>query len=89
MAIAIILLGKPLLASIALSLILAFVLTPVVRRLESMGLGRLVSVLLIVISLTVLTVVLSAQLVAQLNALVTELPQHKGEPTLATENLTP
>ncbi len=79
MAIAIILLGKPLLAPIALSFILAFVLTPVVRRLESMGIGRLVSVLLIVISLTMLTALLGVQLVAQLNALVTELPQHKGE----------
>lgn len=79
MVIAIVLLGKPLLAPIALSFILAFVLTPLVRRLESMGLGRLISVLLIVISLTVLTVFLGTQLISQLNALVTELPHHQGE----------
>ena len=79
MAIAIILLGKPLLAPLSLSFILAFVLTPVVRRLETIGLGRLTSVLLIVISLTLALIVLGSQLVSQLNALVTELPQHKQE----------
>jgi predicted PurR-regulated permease PerM len=79
MAILILLLGKPLLAPIALSFILAFVLTPVVRRLEYFGIGRLASVLLIVVSLTVVTVLLGAQLISQLNALVTELPQHREE----------
>ena len=79
LVILIILLGKPLLAPIALSCILAFVLTPVVRRLESSGIGRMASVLIVVISLTIATVFLSVQLFVQLNALVKELPEHKGE----------
>ncbi len=79
MAIAIILFGKPLLAPISLSFILAFVLTPLVRRLESIGFGRLTSVLLIVTSLIVAAALMGAQLISQLNALVTELPQHRQE----------
>lgn len=79
LVIAIILFGKPLLAPIALSCILAFVLTPLVRQLETFGIGRLASVLVVVISLTMATVLLGIQLFSQLNSLLTELPQHKGE----------
>ena len=79
MAIAIILFGKPLLAPLSLSFILAFVLTPVVRWLEKHGLGRISAVGLIVTLLTFVTLFLGAQLASQLNHLVTELPQHKQE----------
>ena len=79
MAIAIILFGKPLLAPLSLSFILAFVLTPVVRWLEKHGLGRISAVGLIVTLLTCVTLFLGAQLASQLNHLVTELPQHKQE----------
>ncbi len=79
MAISIILLGKPLLAPLSLSFILAFVLTPVVRWLERHGVGRITAVGLIVTLLTCLTLLLGAQLASQLNRLVTELPQHKHE----------
>ena len=79
MAIAIILVGKPLLAPLSLSFILAFVLTPVVRWLERLGVGRIMAVGLIVTLLTGLTILLGAQLASQLNHLVLELPQHKQE----------
>ena len=79
MAIAIILFGKPLLAPLSLSFILAFVLTPVVRWLERLGVGRITAVGLIVTLLTCFTLLLGAQLASQLNHLVTELPQHKHE----------
>ncbi len=79
MAIAIILLGKPLLAPLSLSFILAYVLTPVVRWLERRGVGRITAVGLIVTLLTCLTLLLGTQLASQLNHLVTELPQHKHE----------
>ena len=79
LVILIILIGKPLLAPIALSFILAFVLTPIVRQMERLGIGRLASVLLIVIGLAVATTLMGTQLVSQINALVTELPQHRGE----------
>jgi len=79
MAIAIILFGKPLLAPLSLSFILAFVLTPVVRWLEKNGVGRIPAVGIIVTLLTVATLLLGAQLASQLNRLVAELPQHKQE----------
>ncbi len=79
MAIAITLFGKPLLAPLSLSFILAFVLTPLVRWLEKYGVGRIPAVGIIVTLLTVATVLLGAQLASQLNRLVAELPQHKQE----------
>lgn len=79
MAIAIVVLGKQLLAPIALSFILAFVLTPIVRRLESLGIGRIPSVLTIVVLLSIFSVFLGAKLLSQLNTLVDELPQHRQE----------
>ena len=79
MSIAIILFGKPLLAPLSLSFILAFVLTPVVRWLERRGVGRIMAVGLIVTLLTCLTLLLGSQLASQLNHLVTQLPQHKHE----------
>jgi predicted PurR-regulated permease PerM len=79
MAIAIVIIGKPLLAPLALSFIIAFVLTPIVRRLESFGIGRIASVLSIVLLLAIVSLFLGAQLLSQLNALVTELPQHRQE----------
>lgn len=79
MAIAITLFGKPLLAPLALSFILAFVLTPLVRWLEKYGVGRIPAVGIIVTLLTAATLLLGAQLASQLNRLVAELPQHKQE----------
>jgi predicted PurR-regulated permease PerM len=79
MAIAIVIIGKPLLAPLALSFIIAFVLTPIVRRLESFGIGRIASVLTIIVLLVIVSLFLGAQLLSQLNALVAELPQHKQE----------
>lgn len=79
MTIAIILFGKPLLAPLSLSFILAFVLTPVVRWLEKYGIGRITAVGLIVTLLTLATFFLGAQLASQLNHLVAELPQHRQE----------
>ena len=79
MAITIVVVGKPLLAPISLSFILAFVLTPIVRGLEKLGIGRVPSVLVIVVLLTTTSLFLGAQLAFQLNALVDELPQHRLE----------
>ncbi len=79
MAIAIILFGKPLLAPLSLSFVLAFVLTPVVRWLERRGVGRITAVGLIVTVLTCVTLLLGAQLASQMNQLVAELPQQKQE----------
>ena len=79
MAIAIVVIGKPLLAPLALGFIIAFVLTPIVRRLESLGVGRIPSVLTIVAILTISLLFLGAQLISQLNALIVELPQHRQD----------
>ena len=79
MAISIVIFGKPLLAPISLSFILAFVLTPIVRRLEALGIGRIASVLVIAIVVSVFSLFLGAKLLSQLNALVAELPQHRQE----------
>lgn len=79
MAIAIILFGKPLLAPLSLSFVLAFVLTPVVRWLETHGVGRITAVGLIVTILSCVTILLGAQLASQLNRLIIELPEHKHE----------
>ena len=79
MAISIVIFGKPLLAPISLSFILAFVLTPIVRRLEALGIGRIASVLVIAVVVSIAALLLGSKLLSQLNALVAELPQHRQE----------
>jgi len=77
--ITIIVLGKPLLAPIALSFVLAFMIAPLVRGMESFGIGRLTSVLVTIVSLTTGFIVLKAQLLLQLSSLAIGLPQHRDE----------
>jgi predicted PurR-regulated permease PerM len=79
LVVAIIVVGKPVLAPIALSCILAFVLTPVVRFLETQGLPRVPAVMLTVVVVVTVVVGLSVALIAQLGQLAIEMPKYERE----------
>lgn len=75
----IIVVGKPILAPIALSLLFAFILNPVVRLLEARGVGRGFAVGIIVTLVFTALLGLSSALVSQLQRLAMDLPTHSME----------
>lgn len=79
LVVTVIVVGKPVLAPVALSCILAFVLTPVVRYLETQGLPRAAAVMLTVAVVVSCAVGLSVALVAQLGQLAIEMPKYERE----------
>lgn len=79
LAVTVIVVGKPVLAPLALACIFAFVLTPIVRSLEAQGLGRGLSVGLSVSVIVLLAAALGVAFVTQLTQLAHELPRHSQE----------
>lgn len=71
--------GKPVLAPFALSCMLAFVLTPIVRSLETRGLPRVAAVICTVIVVVSIFVGLSVAFVSQLGQLAAEMPKYERE----------
>ncbi len=79
MVVTVVVVGRPVLAPLALACLLAFVLTPIVRALESRGTGRGLAVGLTVSVVLILGAALSTALVTQLSQLAAELPTHSQE----------
>ncbi len=79
LSVAVIVIGKPVLAPLALGCILAFVLTPIVRSLEARGLGRGSAVGFTVGLVLIVAAALSVAFATQLSQLATELPSHSQE----------
>jgi predicted PurR-regulated permease PerM len=79
LVVTVIVIGKPVLAPLALSCILAFVMTPVVRYLETQGLPRVPAVMLTIAVVVTTAVGLSVALVAQLGQLAIEMPKYERE----------
>lgn len=79
LVIAILVVGKPILAPIALSILFAFVLNPVVRYFETIGLGRGFAVGIIVTIVVTTLFGLSSALVSQLQHMAMDLPTHSQE----------
>ncbi len=79
LAVFIIVIGKPVLAPIALSVLVTFILTPVVTFAESYRLPRWLSVTMAVGAVAVVFVGLSFALVGQLHQLAIEIPTHTKE----------
>lgn len=79
LTVAIVLIGKPVLAPLALGCILAFVLTPIVRSLEARGWGRGTSVGLTVSLVLIVAAALSVAFATQVSQLAAELPSHSQE----------
>jgi predicted PurR-regulated permease PerM len=71
--------GKPVLAPFALSCILAFVLTPIVRYLETRGFPRVAAVMCTVIVVVSIFIGLSVAFVSQLGQLAAEMPKYERE----------
>jgi predicted PurR-regulated permease PerM len=74
-----IVLGKPILAPLALSFLLAFVLNPIVRYLESKRIPRLPSVLITSAVVLIVFLVFSTAFLTQFRQLASELPTHAKE----------
>lgn len=79
LVVALLVVGKPLLAPISLSFLFAFVLNPVVRFLEARGVGRGFAVGIIVTIVFSTLFGLSIALFAQLQHLAIDLPTHSRE----------
>jgi len=71
--------GKPVLMPVALSILLAFVLTPLVQFLEKRNLGRIVSVSIVSVMAICCISIASWGLTGQLNKLAEDLPNHEQE----------
>lgn len=72
-------LARALLIPIALAIVLAFVLTPVVTRLERLGIGRIASVILTVATTLALVAALMWAVAAQTLSLAEDLPQYRAK----------
>jgi predicted PurR-regulated permease PerM len=79
--------ARQVLIPLALAVLLAFILTPAVSALQRRGLGRLPAVLLVVILALLLLSGISYIITRQLNTLVANLPNYKGEIVVKVENL--
>jgi len=87
LSVAVIVIGKPVLAPLALGCILAFVLTPIVRALEARGLGRGASVGFTVGLVLIVAAALSVAFMTQVSQLAAELPSHSAEIESKVERL--
>lgn len=79
LSVIILIVGKPVLAPIALSILITFILTPVVTFAESYRLPRWLSVLLAVGAVAAVFIGLTVALVGQLHELAKEIPNHAKE----------
>ncbi len=79
LSVLVIVLGKPILAPLALSFLLAFVLTPIIRYLESKRVPRIPSVLITSAVVLILFLIVSTAFLSQLRQLASELPTHAKE----------
>lgn len=80
--------ARQVLIPLALAVLLAFILTPVVAALQRRGLGRLPSVLIVVILALLLVSGIGYIISRQLNSLVADLPKYKGEISSKFQSLT-
>ena len=69
--------ARSVLIPVALSILLTFVLAPVVSRLQQVGLGRTPAVLLVVTLVGLLVLGVLGLMTAQLAGLVTDLPNYQ------------
>jgi predicted PurR-regulated permease PerM len=76
-AIAVLYFGQAVLVPVAFSLLLTFLLSPIVDGLERLHLGKIPSVIVVVILTFSLLGAIGWIVTAQITALVSELPQHK------------
>jgi predicted PurR-regulated permease PerM len=79
MSVAIIVIGKPILAPLALACVVAFVLTPVVHMLERWHIARGVAVLATMSMVVIGSLLLASGLIMQLRQLADDLPRHARE----------
>ncbi len=79
LVVAILIVGKPILAPLALSFLFAFILNPVVRFFEKRGLSRTVAVSIVATVVFSVLFGLTTALVIQLQSLAIELPTHTRE----------
>src|SRR5689334_22011150 len=70
-------LAKDVLIPLALSVLFAFLLAPLVRRIERLKLGRVVSVLVVVCLASALAVGIGYVVTSQLVSLATQLPEYR------------
>jgi predicted PurR-regulated permease PerM len=72
-------LARPILVPIVLAVLLTFVLSPLVLALQRLRLGRIVSVLLVVMLAFAVIGGISAVVLTEMKSLAAELPQRKGK----------
>lgn len=87
LTVTIIVVGKPVLAPLALSCILAFVLTPIVRYCEARMVPRGVAVGLTMTLTVVMVILLTSAFVGQVGQMAAEMPQHEREIELKMSRL--
>ncbi|MHB1422503.1 MAG: AI-2E family transporter [Gemmataceae bacterium] len=80
-------LARQVLIPLSLAVLLAFILTPAVSALQRRGLGRLPSVLLVVILSLLLLSGVGYVISRQINTLIADLPKYKDEITAKFEDL--
>jgi predicted PurR-regulated permease PerM len=68
--------GRPVLIPIALAILLTFLLNPVVKKLQRIGLGRMLAVMVAVLAAGLTIVLIGGLVVRQVSILVAELPQN-------------
>jgi predicted PurR-regulated permease PerM len=72
-------LGRPILVPLSLAVLFTFILTPLVKAVQTSGLGRVPSVLLVVFISLLVAALIGWGVGAQLDKLATELPTHTEE----------
>ncbi len=75
--VAVLYIGQPILQPLVIAGLLAFILSPVIRRLRSLGLWRAPAVLLTVLSALGMLVMVSTTIVVQIADLANELPKYQ------------
>ncbi len=83
----IVVVGKPILAPLALATILAFVLTPIVYMMERWGIPRTPSVIATMSMVVIISLLLAFGLVTQLKQLADDFPRHAREMETKTKGL--
>jgi len=71
-------LGRPLLMPLALALLVTFLFAPLVRRLERVGLGRTLSVVMVILTLGAAAGGIGWMVAREASTLVDELPQYRA-----------
>jgi len=79
LGVTVIVIGKPILAPIALACVMAFVLVPVVSAVERWGVNRVIAVCVTMFLVVVSTLLLASGLFTQLRELADDMPRHARE----------